>query len=790
MTPHTRTIVVGLLVIGLLGLAVLVLTSWGERERSPQLRGRGEVEPVINGSDPRSPGYSPDISHAPDDTVPQLRSGDPDALDDVVTVPVKWIHAPLDKSVSVRLVPADVRAGQAQQYGTLQGLTFLFRSAGGTRYVIVPPSEDVIILARELVLSGDGKGVRVVSLAGPPTDHIQVIAASRVTLVTDCPADWPDERNLSVQMISRDAMHAPPIGATLSLSLKSGISETLLIPRHGVHFQMNSDEYYLKGTTPHSLATIEDGQTITLHFAALVPLLIEVYEEKPGAWLELLREEAHEASGPSASHAVLSVSVVAKDRSGKGGTVGHPSVKRPLAEIVASGGVVDRFEVPVAVPVSEQMEYSILVRAVFSGLGVVAAGIGRIGPFNGRPTVRVEAVKTHPEIRVLVVDQTGAPIAGIPIEAGVEYIQDEAGYRRFSSGGTRQATTDAGGLAVFRGTRASSDSVFVVTIQSRLKVLDSPGRITIKDALVMQTLKFVLELTGGSFVVDLEPSISGSRARLLGGANELLLFPRDSTTTEPLTRKLPTPVTFPVVYMDIPVGLFDPILLLDGVPYSASSVNVSGQGETKLVIRPRAEGVTTIRFTPETTGSIVGAQVLPISMPVPLAWGVLREARRAGGSRVPIFKLDASGEVNVPWAVASEDVDHWMVEFAESAGLATPTGATRTDTTTIQASLRALPAGTVQVQLRQLEKSHDSRFEVGVSPVSREDKRVWTVNMHWGTVFPVAEDSVEITTIPEGEYTLFVILRKGASVTFLPDEKYRSRIVVRRGETTIVRFPR
>ncbi|MBZ0135510.1 MAG: hypothetical protein K8I27_03925 [Planctomycetes bacterium] len=718
---------------------------------------------------------------------PTTNAADPD--DEPITIAVKWLTDPVSGRIPVPLQDLDDPERDPVS-GSLDGTTFTFHPGSGTRFAIQTPSAAVIMLARGLILEDDRKTAHAVTLFGAPSPHIEVLAGAWTTLAAESPAAALQGREVNVTMMALSS--GRPL-AVIPMRLTVGQSIECITPAVGVHFQVKNDEYYLASTTPDDLTTMHDGQVVTLHLRSLVMLTVEVHESEPGAWKDLLRLMAKAMEGPKGwePYALLDANVHVRDGGGHGGTVRQHSIKRTPDEVVSVGTLADRFEVPIAVPDTGPLEFTVTVRAVATSLGIIASGAGRLARFDGNAVIRVDVIKDQPDIRVVVVDTMGEPFADIPVSADLSYPLDSHTF--MASGASIEASTDAQGVAVIRGVRGAPEAILTLRVEAELKEVGRPERISLEEAAKQEEFRFVLVRAGGPVKIEMSPELPAMVPRMPGPAGnlrELYLFPH-AERSEPLVRDTGSSLQFPLVYSDIPAGVYDLILSIYGIPYHASSIVVDEHTGATVVLRPKPAGATTLRITGEDSSVLTGARLLPMRMPESLAWAVLREAKQVGGSRFPIITLAQTGEVQLPWSASAADLEHWWIEFDDGKRLARLINVRKSaEPGVIEAGLDTIPTGTVQVDIQDSSDSAELTREIGITAVSREDEHSWTANMHWGTTFPVVDGRAVLTVVPEGTYTVFVIERKDGNVSLRSDEAHRAHITVRRNEITKVNLPR
>ncbi len=208
----------------------------------------------------------------------------------------------------------------------------------------------------------------------------------------------------------------------------------VLLPVNGIDYMFSSDKYWISKPERTTFHPATEGRRLEITFGTKVPIVIEVYEQNTGGYLnELGLESAEDETNVMASFNIVS------DGKSLGRTQGNRLLGRTLNTVTPRGNAVDSFTVVAAIL---DKESSIQVRLQRHGGPIFAIGLMRVSPLQTEIVVPVHMIEKA-KIEVSVVDQNGSSVEDVEVIAGLTLVLSKLSST--AAGADVKGRTDAKG---------------------------------------------------------------------------------------------------------------------------------------------------------------------------------------------------------------------------------------------------------------------------------------------------------------------------------------------------------
>lgn len=705
-------------------LCLLAAWHWQDRLFAPEQGLRVRNEPGPEASRPAQP---------PPDSRPPLRpTGTPIEVKDAKTIsmPIIWIGEPAKGPIDVLLVKLD--GSRAGVIGRL--------NASFVELPLPPEGEYRLDFASAGLFSVEHQ-INVVQglvqvLAGFTfiDQKLPVARGTRVRLIASFegakgteliplrwyPLGWPRQQS------DGSVLQRPELRVTLAMNQ----AMDQLVPAAGIEFHLDTKEFTIKKPRPTEFARPKGGDLLSIELEGLIPLIVDLDEGSPGAWVDTLKRCSFEANHDRPGSRLVVVEAHAIDLAG--GRVpeirGDGMFERLPKDLKSTGGVVDSFTIMVPRPQQDATVHAML--RVY-GLTYVAAGQVAAGPYMSeiRLTARLLPLCT---LSVTVVDSQGAKLEDIPVQASVFYRMKSSGH----SLSYRTGTTSSDGKVEFTQLPAGEQVFADVTVSSGFRKSGDDTRVQLTPG---KTHEVVIRLETGDdrilrVAVKGSGSSPGARLVVLEGDGNSAWFRAETREIPAGARQamLRVRASFVMVLGKSGQCVFSGTLRLDNSD-SAISFNLDDAAEVNGQVRDCA-----------------GATLYPYNLSPSVIF-----ADSAGSRILPAAAIDANGKFTFAIIPDSSNAT-WHVAGTTGevlAGAALRTGGAESGR---ELQLERVATSSVQTTI-DAEKAPDAKhFELLFCPVFMDQGRTLDAQLMFALRVEAKNGKVPDVALPHGRYVVLL----------------------------------
>lgn len=648
-----------------------------------------------------------------------------------VSIPVIWVGEPAGDKPEVPLVTLD--GEKTAISGALGTVNVELKLPPDGEYRLDFASVDLFSVDHQIHVAGGQ--VQILAAFTFIDQKMPVSRGARVRLVASLegsafkgpvrvrwyPLGWPR------QQPDGSVLQRPQ--RNVALTLNQPLEQ--LVPASGIEFHLDTRECSVKKPRPTEFAAPKAGDLLRIELEGLIPLIVDLDEESPGAWIETLKRCNFEANHDIPGSRYVVVEAHAIDHSGRRvpELAGDGMFERVPKDLKSTGGVVDSFTIMVPRPQQDATVHAML--RVY-GLTYVAAGQVAAGPYSSE--IRLTAkLFAQCALAVTVRDANGRPLRDVPITVDVEYVMRTSAH---SLTGPSQ-TTDANGKAEFKQLPAGEQVFADVMVSSDFRKAGDNPRVKLTPGKVHE-VAITLE-TGDDRVLRVGVSGSGpppgARLTVIEGDGNGAWFRTSAQEIPAGARQSMFRVRSSYVMVLGKSGscIFSGALRLDN-----SDCTITFNLDEAVPVSGRVK-------------DCGGSLLYPYGLSPSILWA---DALRT--SILPFAEIDTKGHFNFS-TIADPSNATWHVgkatgEVLSGAALRPAPG----DTSRLEFKVESVATSSVEVTVEVGKLKDAQHVEILICPVFMDDGHMLEAQLQWAGRADVKNGKASAVALPHGRYVVFL----------------------------------